>query len=102
MPHRYGGTAMYASYFRRSLRSLAHPPTFSVTVIATIALAVAVCTAVFTVVNTVLLRPLPYPNANRLVSLWHTFPGIGVSVAEQAVGTYREYHDRSHSFESMG
>jgi hypothetical protein len=53
---------------RYGLRVLHRNPAFGAIVILTLALGIGVNTAVFSVVNSVLLRPLPYPNANRLVA----------------------------------
>jgi predicted permease len=63
---------------RHAARSLARTPTFSVIVVVTLALGLGAATAIFTLLDRVVLRPLPYPNANRLIhigSLWpKTFP----------------------------
>src|SRR5687768_6104115 len=58
---------------RRALRSLVRSPWFSATAIATIALGIGANIAVFSLVNRVLLAPLPYRDAYRLVWLatWH-------------------------------
>src|SRR6185312_8512919 len=70
--------------------------------IATIALAVGAGSVVFTLVDTVLLRPLRYPESDRLVGLWHTLPGIGLMLVGQAEGTYLSYRSATQSFESIG
>src|SRR5580704_12932443 len=53
--------------FRYALRQLRKSPAFAVTVIATLALGIAAPAAMFTVVDRVMLRPLPYKDAERLV-----------------------------------
>ena len=83
----------HLAQLRVAARSLRRARTFSVASIATIALAVAAGSVAFTVVNAVLLRPLPYPDSDRLVGLWHAFPGLGMAHVEQAPGTYLTYRD---------
>jgi hypothetical protein len=50
---------------------------FTITVLVTLAIGIGANTAVFSVVNGVLIKPLPYPQAEELVSLWHSAPGVG-------------------------
>jgi predicted permease len=61
--------------FMHAARSLARAPGFSLVVVTTLALAIGANTAIFSVVNPVLLEPLPFPNADRLVSITGTAPG---------------------------
>ena len=90
------------SPFRHAARSLARAHGFSVATITTISLGIGAGCAVFGLVNPVLLRPLPYPNSDRLVGLWHTMPGLGIQIAKQAPGTYAVYREGAISFEEMG
>src|SRR6185503_8103935 len=60
---------------RYALRGMRHNPTFSVVVVLTLAVGIGANTAVFSVVNSVLLKPLPYPRAEELVSLRQGAPG---------------------------
>src|SRR5688572_7338646 len=55
---------------RHALRVLARSPGFSLTAIATLALGLGAATSMFTIVNSVLLRPLPFGDAERVLSVW--------------------------------
>ncbi|MEZ5398457.1 MAG: ABC transporter permease [Bryobacteraceae bacterium] len=76
---------------RLAVRSLARESGYTATVLLTLALCVAANTAVFAIVNSVLLRPLPVPNADRIVLTSNRYPNAGVMVQnESATGDYFE------------
>jgi predicted permease len=60
-----------------SLRILRRNPGFTATVVVTLGLGIGVCAAVFTMLGTLLLRPLPFPQPDRLVHVWGTDAGQG-------------------------
>ena len=62
---------------RHALRRLARQPAFTVPAILTLALGLGATTAIYTVLDAVVLRPLPYANADRLVYIDSPVPGIG-------------------------
>jgi len=90
------------SDLRESVRALVANPAFSAVVILTLALAIGVNTTIFSVLNGVLLRPLDYPDPDRLVVLWETNPQMGQERAETSGGTYYDWRERSRSFEGIG
>jgi putative ABC transport system permease protein len=71
----------FLSDLRYSLRMLIHNPAFTITAVAALALGVGANTAIFTVVNTVLLKPLAYPDPERIVQLMNTSPDGNFAVA---------------------
>src|SRR5438093_1001170 len=81
-----------------ALRMLRRTPAFTAVAVLTLALGIGANTAIFSVVNGVLLKPLPYPQPDRLVRVFSTFPGgrMPVSPADLA-----EWRARSHSFRGL-
>ena len=87
---------------RFGARALARARGFTLATIATVALGIGAGSAMFALVNALLLRPLPYPDGDRLVGMWHTMPGLGIKLAKQAPGTYALYQKTAKSFEAVG
>lgn len=71
---RLGAVLQDVSYAARLVR---RSPGFAVAAVLTLGLGIGATTAVFTVVDSVLIRPLPYPDADRLVTVWETQPSQG-------------------------
>ena len=91
---------MLARDIRYALRRLLHSPGFAAVVIATLALGIGANTAIFSVVNAVLLRPLAYPDPDRLVTVFHHYPSLNNLEAGFAVPTYRDVGERTRIFDS--
>ena len=88
-----------AQDLRYGLRGIRRSPGFSSVVVLTLALGIGANTAIFSVVNAVLLRPLPYPAAERLVWLGESDPKAeGISVTWV---NYQHWRNENHSFEDM-
>jgi putative ABC transport system permease protein len=81
-------------------RSLSHKRAFACVVVAEMALTIGGCTAVFSIVNAVLLRRLPYRDADRLVVIWHTQPNAS-SVVGMSPSDYQIYRETTHTFDSI-
>lgn len=67
------------SDLRHALRALVGAPAFSLAAILSLALGIGASSAVFSVASALLLRPLPYADPHRLVILWNTSPGLGIT-----------------------
>ena len=91
---------------RLALRRLRKSPGFAFTILLTLAIGIGANTAVFSVVDSVLLKPLQYPESDRLVSLWLRAPGAGIADFADGLmmspSMYLVFSEHNHSFESMG
>ena len=87
--------------FRFGLRVLVKNPIFTLVAVVTLALGIGANTAIFSVVDAVLLRPLPYPEANRLVFLWTTTPSQAGSIGGSAWPDYEGWRDRNKTFDGL-
>ena len=92
---------MFFQDLRYAFRSLLKKPGFATVAILTLSLGIGATTAIFSVVHAVLLRPLEYPRADRLVKI------IGFDKAEGAEGNlspadFLDFQRDSRSFERMG
>ena len=84
---------------RQARRSFARAPTFALSVIIITALGIGANTTVFSVADQVLLRPLPYPDSERLVKLWESTPSY--SAMEASPPNYRDWRSRLTSYSSI-
>lgn len=87
---------------RYATRLFSKQPGFAATAVLTLALGIGATTAIFSVVYGVLLKPLPFHEPDRLVSLMHSGPGVGLSLMNQGPATYLTYRDNQRVFEEVG
>jgi predicted permease len=73
---------------RYALRTLRKQPIFTLVAILTLTLGIGANTAIFSLLYQILLRPLPYPAADRLVFVWNTYPGINLPQASVSIPDY--------------
>ena len=85
---------------RYTARTLARSPGFALTAMLVLALGVGANTAAFSVTDFVLIRPLPFPEPERLVRLWEKVPGY--SQMELSPANYVDWKHMSKSFDAMG
>jgi predicted permease len=78
---------------RVAARALARRPSFTAAAVLTLSLGIGATVAIFSVVNAVLLRPLPYPDADRIVAVMHHAPGWNFPDLANSPGTINFYRD---------
>src|ERR1700752_961590 len=86
---------------RHALRGLVRRPTFTFAAVLTLALGIGATTAIFSVVYSVLIKPLPYPNADELVRLRHSV-GRQFGGADFELSMYVTYRDENRTLASLG
>ena len=86
---------------RHAVRSLLRDRGFTVTTLATLALCLAANAAIFAVVQAVILRPLPFPEPERLVTIQNSYPGAGAPIADNGVPDYDDRRRETTAFEEI-
>jgi predicted permease len=91
------------SAFQDLLR-LSHPALVcgpDIVIVVSLAIGIGANTAIFSVVNAVLIKPLPYPDPDRLAVLWLRSPGINIPQDWPSPGQFVDVQNENHSFEEM-
>jgi len=86
---------------RYALRTLRRNAGLTAVIVASLAIGIGANTAIFSVVNAVLLKPLPYPDPERLVVLWLRSPGSNIPQDWPSPGQYTEIRLENRSFDEM-
>lgn len=86
---------------RYAVRMLGKNVTLTLVIVISLAIGIGANAAIFSVVDALLLRPLPYPQADRLAAVWIHSPGIGIFRDWPSPGQYLDVQNENHSFEEM-
>src|SRR5450432_1224650 len=73
----------------------------TIVIVLSLAIGIGSNSAIFSVVDALLLRPLPYPQPDRLAAIWIRSPGIGILRDWPSPGQYSDLLNESHSFEEI-
>ena len=89
---------------RQILRRFALAPGFTAIALVTLALGIGANTAIFSVVNGVLIKPLPFPHSQDLVSIWHSAPGLSGVIGDLdcSPAMYFTYREENRTFQEFG
>lgn len=94
--------AHFYENLKQLIRRLGKAPLFTAVTLITLAIGIGANTAVFSVVDGVLLKPLSYPQADRLVGVWYHVPGIDIENMPMAPFLYFIEREQSTVFEDIG
>src|SRR5438132_2043331 len=84
-----------------ALRQLRKAPAFTVTAVATVAICLGANLAIFAAIDSILLRPLPFPQSDRLVTIFNTYPKAGVDNDGASITNYYERRGNIPAFSSL-
>src|SRR5580692_11601577 len=84
-----------------AVRMLAKSPGFTLAAILSLAIGIGANTSIFSIINALLLRPLPYRDADRLVILWNRSPGLNITEDWFSTAQYFDIKTGHHGFEDV-
>jgi predicted permease len=87
---------------RQRMRRFARTPMFTAVALLTLAISIGANTAIFSVVESVLIKPLPYPEADRLVGVWYTAPGVNIKELNMAPFLYFIDREQARTIVDIG
>src|SRR3989442_742362 len=85
-----------------SVRSPLKRPALTIIAIVTLAIGIGANTAIFSFINALLLKPLPFPDLDRVGAVWETVPSRGVERNEVTVADYLDWRAQNKTFEQLG
>jgi predicted permease len=83
------------------MRRLGRAPLFTTVAVLTLGLGIGANTAIFGVVYGVLIKPLPFADADALIAVWHSAAGLNLAELKQSPATYLTYRDDNRVFEDL-
>ena len=98
------GLAVFDEFVRElryAARLLRKTPGFTVTALLTLAVCIGANLTIFAAIDSVLLRPLPFPNAERLVTMYNTYPRAGVPRDGSSLTNYYERRGQIPAFRAL-
>jgi predicted permease len=90
------------THLKLILRWLIRSPLFTIVTLVTLAIAVGANSAIFSIINGILLKPLPYPDPERLVSVRQTAPAIGLEDVQCSPSDYFTFLEENQTFQHFG
>jgi predicted permease len=94
--------ANFAGALRQVVRRLGRAPMFTAITLITLAAGIGANAVVFSVVNGILLKPLPYPDPDRLIGLWLTAPKVGIKELNMSPTCYWIFREQGQTFVDLG
>src|SRR5580693_57025 len=94
--------AMFGDQLRQVLRRLGRAPLFTIITLITLGVGVCANTVIFSVLEGVLLKPLPYPQPEQLIGVWHQAPGVGMPNLNMAPSIYFIDREQNTTFQDIG
>lgn len=90
------------SDLRYAIRGLLKRPGFTLIAVLTLALGIGANTAIFSAINALLLKPLAFPELDRVVAIWDRWPSRGVLHNEVTMANYLDWREQNKTFENIG
>ena len=91
----------FAQDVRYALRTMRRTPAFTAAAVLSLAIGVGANTAIFSVASALLLRPLPYRDADRLAILWNRSPGLGITEDWFSTAQYFDIKSAESGFDDV-